>query len=350
MTEQQDKACAIYQVRSKDGKHWSEVSKPRFDFYQDSTEIGVEVRILYTAPPSVEALTKEVEELQRENSSRCELHRVVVAANKELRTTNAAQAEQLAAVEAKKEEWRKLCLQYDAQRMMFRDLLQWVDKYVSCALSGSIKEAVSAPLPALLQSSIPPEPQAGLELTEEDVERKFAEQWFYSGQKSYRAHCREWFVRGMQCALNQRQAVKAEPKIIGAIVSLDVSTGDENFGDRIYGRVFAIQDDVLLVEETGRNFKPEPLSAAHGVPEGMVTKRAASLSFEGGSIRINLEGYQHNGSGCFGFHSKDLDWEDDYCTVKVSATEFAEIQKWLNATLPTLPAAPEQAEGKQNEA
>jgi hypothetical protein len=40
----------------------------------------------------------------------------------------------------------------------------------------------------------------------------------------------------------------------GREVSMDVSTGDDDIGNRIFGNVIGIQDGIILVEETARNF------------------------------------------------------------------------------------------------
>jgi hypothetical protein len=42
--------------------------------------------------------------------------------------------------------------------------------------------------------------------------------------------------------------------LIGKKISMDVSTGDDNAGNRIFGTVVEIQDDVLLAVEDSRNF------------------------------------------------------------------------------------------------
>jgi hypothetical protein len=154
MTEQQDKACAIYQVRSKEGKHWSEVSKPRFDFYQDSPEIGVEVRILYTAPPSVEALTKEVERLRAQFVS--ELASIEAGANKiideriaTLEATNAAQAERIGELEGFKDEHLDL----------LSDVLEAKEVMRAAGIEQDCFAKMFAAYSALLHSSSPAESQ-----------------------------------------------------------------------------------------------------------------------------------------------------------------------------------------------
>lgn len=143
----------------------------------------------------------------------------------------------------------------------------------------------------------------------------------------------QYKIRALLQSSTPAESQLAGGKAVGVVVGFDAESGlalvdhacegntrDLEVGDQLYTEAPAIKQQVAKVSSA--------------------PKRAASLSFEGGSIRINLEGYRHNGGGCFAFDSKDIDWEDECCVVKVSPTEFVEIQKWLNATLPTLSAAP----------
>jgi hypothetical protein len=140
---------------------------------------------------------------------------------------------------------------------------------------------------ALLQSSIPPEPQAGVELTDDEIN----ELWVT--QKHPKVHN---FARAIERALNQRQAVKAGPtkykSPVDAANDIDLFYIAERLAElwhaghswdggnaRLIDPKFVYVSDVLPLfqqyadQAIGKYIasvaKPEPLSAAQGVPEGM---------------------------------------------------------------------------------
>ena len=59
----------------------------------------------------------------------------------------------------------------------------------------------------------------------------------------------------------QPEPVAWHDKIMGMKVSMDVSTGDDDAGNRIFGRVIGASADVILAEESRRNFTSPPPAA-----------------------------------------------------------------------------------------
>lgn len=71
-------------------------------------------------------------------------------------------------------------------------------------------------------------------------------------------------------------------------------------------------------------------------------KRAASLSFEGGLLTVNLQGYdQRNGDGRISFKDDDLDWghgeDHGWRFMSLPKSELEAIRDWLNQHLPASP-------------
>lgn len=165
--------------------------------------------------PAVKALREENEQL-RSNfdlvSASCERRRDRIA---DLEATNAAQAEQLAKLDATLREIHRAA---DSQKV-------WAgQEYKYPYLAKKIVD-----LCALIQPSTPAEPQAGVELTDEEIDRIAVDMAILSGiipdELAKRVGCfngeryartvyhneLRLFARAIERALNQRQAVKAEP-------------------------------------------------------------------------------------------------------------------------------------------
>jgi hypothetical protein len=152
---------------------------------------------------------------------------------------------------------------------------------------------------ALLQSSIPPEPQAGVELISDLDILDLAEDFYHTERPSsyepYTTFNPLPFARAIiERALNQRQAVKAEPakykSPVDAANDIDLFYIAERLAElwhaghsweggksRLIDPKFVYVSDVLPLfqqyadQAIGKYIasvaKPEPLSAAQGVPE-----------------------------------------------------------------------------------
>jgi hypothetical protein len=211
MAEQQDDfdatpAFYIDELTANTIKHTALINgKVRFS-NKPSAECTVPVHWNY-APPSVEALRIEADAMERALSlqeTHLDKHVATIAT---LEATNAAQAEQLV----------KLEIEAKYNFDLYQDLGQEMAK----------------------------EPQAGVELTDEESTE--IEGICYSIQE-----CKltpERAVRAIERALNQRQAVKAEPCPLCHGITVEERVQEEN-----------------TAFEAGRKFERE-LSAAQGVPE-----------------------------------------------------------------------------------
>jgi hypothetical protein len=338
MTEQQDNfdatpAFYIDELTANTIKHTALINgKVRFS-NKPSAECTVPVHWNY-APPSVEALRKEVERLtdiylkvtdaMGYDSGKHGLQFSPEEYAESLRTTNAAQAEQLGKLE---EEFNcaetaldSACVG-DLEDRDFKCLGDYIAAIVACfenklaaANSGTAvsihdwlrsivadgyrtdserfmaEELLKIPFPKdWLQSSTPPEPQATVELTDACNEFRdvvlhqrglLAENDMSSDQVN---DVLNEFDHIIGSALNQRQAVKAEQWIAEALIEdptltpRDVAMLRDGYTAALNQRQAvkaepkpATGEDLAIYNRIAANYHNEkPLPAAQGVPEGI---------------------------------------------------------------------------------
>jgi uncharacterized coiled-coil protein SlyX len=215
-----------------------------------------------------EELTKEVERLNKWITDAKEIWSGYDEYRLKLESTNAAQAEQLAKLNPILTQLSGMWNQHpeDVKALLMEH--------------GDMAKALNN-LSTLLQSSSPPEPQATVELTDDEVRAAFIEA--HGGDAAYYdSHGYEirWTTRIVQRALNQRQAVKAEPQKVPASEYQLLRTVFEHarsflrYNGIDKARVHAAVDSLDAAVEAVKDFDggAEPLSAAQGVPEGMAGK------------------------------------------------------------------------------
>jgi hypothetical protein len=218
---------------------------------------------------------------------------------------------------------------------------------------------------ALLQSSIPPEPQAGVELTDDEIN----ELWVT--QKHPKVHN---FARAIERALNQRQAVKAGPtkykSPVDAANDIDLFYIAERLAElwhaghswdggnaRLIDPKFVYVSDVLPLfqqyadQAIGKYIasvaKPEPLSEVQGVPEGWQPIETAPKD---GTVILALECWIYHTDAARRPHYilREVFYNDEGGWEIVEDGEVREddgFTHWLPRN--ALPAAPEQAESKE---
>jgi hypothetical protein len=236
MTEQQD-AYAL-------------INKLRADQVIGESQFMTIYMALEAAPPSVEALQEELAVRNEDVEREVHIGNEYLARIATLEATNAAQAEQLAEAHAAMQEF--------------------VDR---CDAGEARSSYTYAKFKALLQS-IPPEPQATVELTDEEIIRIAAESGVCQTNQvdMFSAH-KENLIEFAR-ALNQRQAVKTEPVAYGLFWKNH--EGKEVLQFPVAGLEDGCKDDLkhyspeVQKQMTIRPLYTEPLSAAQGVPEGMV--------------------------------------------------------------------------------
>jgi hypothetical protein len=334
MTEQQDKGLP----RDDTGRVTSDYEPTQLEidtcrnaicreFGNNGTD-GYYIRILKAiyavapVPPSVEALRIEADAMERALSlqeTHLDKHVATIAT---LEATNAAQAEQLATAclmlsvgFGNAQQFAKICDQVQQEQ-------EGDGEYgtAAAACAQRIREAIRGF--AALQSSIPPEPQAGVELTDaliaaEAVRKSLAEKYqqgIDTNSADMGGNC-DWArlegaVKVVQAlrALNQRQAVKAEP------IKLPAKNACFYCGED-HGNLPCPGQSPIA--------KPKPLSAAQRVPEGMVLIPGSALRWlfgEEGKFECPPERYFRGHPAPF--------W-------------------WRSVFRDKLSAAPEQAESKE---
>jgi hypothetical protein len=347
MTEQQDKGLP----RDDTGRVTSDYEPTQLEidtcrnaicreFGNNGTD-GYYIRILKAiyavapVPPSVEALRIEADAMERALSlqeTHLDKHVATIAT---LEATNAAQAEQLATAclmlsvgFGNAQQFAKICDQVQQEQ-------EGDGEYgtAAAACAQRIREAIRGF--AALQSSIPPEPQAGVELTDEDI-REIIRVAVSEGRLSWLGYDLDenekytipslspyhyQLARAIERALNQRQAVKAEPqgfdaeflsKRLSRVAKLAGVRMPENFThEQVVETAGTILGQIASVLE----------SAAQGVPEGWVIVPKMLTSKMADAIRDAVENRQF------------ISWPAN-C--------------WENAieVAPKLSAAPEQSESK----
>jgi HAMP domain-containing protein len=239
MTEQQEKAFTDWFAIHCDSNGYSD---RYIEEIRDECKAGY-LAALETAPPSVEALQKEVERLTHEISIReaefCEVN----GDNQALRTTNAAQAEQLAAMTEFANKWRQSAIEAMAEPQATVELTD-----VCAAIRRVLKHHKLT--------------EFGDGVVEADI-----------------AHA-------VVSALNQRQAVKTEPDsgVYWRPIETVPVTKDEVLAYSKNGNQWMVNGLYLRSQmqeypgfythwsplPAGPDSEPkqEPLSAAQGVPEG----------------------------------------------------------------------------------
>lgn len=104
------------------------------------------------------------------------------------------------------------------------------------------------------------------------IEQRDVMRWAMElGMDTLTTACRAgWLMKFAQ------KVVAAQPSLVGMPVSVDVSTGDHDAGNRLFGTVYAVQAGVLLVEDAKPNYaQPAPQRVA--VPEGCAVFNVGKL-------------------------------------------------------------------------
>jgi hypothetical protein len=264
-----------------------------------------------------------------------------------LEATNAAQAEQLAEAKAEAQEMGQRYLDASSEMDQVCDKLG-IERDLPLERILENIDQLQFEHAALLQSSIPPEPQAGVELTFDIIEDVLPDgPMLDDGRIAVSAQQLHNFARAIERALNQRQAVKAEPRdertwmipgyieLRGMVKEWHATAVSLGF-DSISQALRATQD---------RDSKP--LSAAQGVPERWLPIETAPTD---GTVIIALQCWIYHTDAARRPHYvlHEVFFNDDGGWEVVEDGEILDedsLTHWLPRTL--LPAAPEQAESKE---